>query len=46
MKQNLGKLDRVLIFGVLLEELIFAFTLGMYWSGMYEHVKWKKPIKT
>lgn len=25
-----------------LEELLFAFAFGMYWSGVYEHFTWKK----
>ena len=28
-----------------LEELLFAFTLGMYWTGVYEHVTWTAAIR-
>ncbi|MFB3889321.1 MAG: lycopene cyclase domain-containing protein [Candidatus Bathyarchaeia archaeon] len=36
---NLAALSGVLVVGVPLEELMFAFTFGMFWSGVYEHVK-------
>jgi len=36
---NLPALSGVLAFGVPLEELMFAFTFGMMWSGVYEHVR-------
>jgi Lycopene cyclase len=42
---NLNNLTHILIFGIPIEELIFAFTFGMYWSGLYEHLYWKKLIK-
>ncbi len=42
---NLDNLTHILIFGIPIEELIFAFTFGMYWSGLYEHIYWKKLIK-
>ena len=35
---NLSVLSGVLILGVPLEEILFAFTIGMVWSGMYEHI--------
>jgi Lycopene cyclase len=41
---NLNNLTHILIFGIPIEELIFAFTFGMYWSGLYEHLYWKKLI--
>lgn len=37
---NLEALTGILILGVPLEELLFAFTFGMYWSGLYEHLFW------
>lgn len=37
---NLSALSNVLILGIPLEELLFAFTFGMYWSGVYEHFSW------
>ncbi len=36
---NLAVLSGFLVAGVPLEELMFAFTFGMMWSGVYEHVK-------
>ncbi len=42
---NLSSLSGILIFKVPLEELIFAFTFGMMWSSIYEHIKWYKLIK-
>lgn len=39
---NLPALSGILIFGVPLEELMFAFTFGLYWSSVYEHISWKK----
>lgn len=37
---NLNALSNVLILGIPLEELLFGFTFGMYWSGIYEHFSW------
>lgn len=42
---NLSALTGVLILGIPLEELFFAFTFGMYWSGLYEHINWNKIVK-
>lgn len=39
---NLGAISGILILGIPLEELIFAFSLGFLWSSVYEHVKWSK----
>jgi hypothetical protein len=36
---NLPALSGILVFGVPLEELLFASTFGMMWSGVYEHVR-------
>lgn len=35
---NLSALSGILIFNVPLEEITFAFTFGMLWSGGYEHI--------
>ncbi|MBI2498809.1 hypothetical protein HYV88_01045 [Candidatus Woesearchaeota archaeon] len=43
---NFSAISGILIFGIPLEELMFAFTLGMYWAGLYEHINWKRVIKT
>ncbi len=42
---NLPALSSISILKVPLEELIFAFTFGMMWSSIYEHIKWFKLIK-
>lgn len=42
---NLSEISGILIFGIPIEELIFAFTYGMLWSSAYEHVKWYKAKK-
>tara|TARA_R110002049_G_scaffold191337_1_gene360276 strand:+ start:33831 stop:34547 length:717 start_codon:yes stop_codon:yes gene_type:complete len=42
---NLGNLTHILVLGIPIEELLFAFTFGMYWSGLYEHLYWKKLMK-
>lgn len=39
---NLNAISGILIFGVPLEELMFAITFGMLWSSYYEHIKWYK----
>jgi energy-converting hydrogenase Eha subunit A len=41
---NLPALSRVFVAGVPLEELIFAFTFGLYWSSVYEHLAWKRSL--
>lgn len=37
---NLDAISRILIFGIPVEELLFAFSFGFLWSSMYEHIKW------
>lgn len=39
---NLAALSKMLILGIPLEELLFAFTFGMLWSSIYEHFNWYK----
>jgi len=39
---NLPALSGILIFGVPLEELLFALGVGFLWSSFYEHWKWQK----
>jgi len=36
---NLSALSGILVLGVPLEELMFSFTFGMMWSGVYEHIR-------
>jgi hypothetical protein len=39
---NLAALSGIVLVGVPLEELMFAFTFGLYWSSVYEHLAWKR----
>ena len=39
---NLDALSGVSVLGVPAEELMFAFTFGLYWSSMYEHLAWRR----
>ncbi len=39
---NLAAISGILITGIPLEELVFAFTFGMLWSSIYEHINWYK----
>ena len=39
---NLSAISGILVLGVPLEELSFAFTFGMMWSSVYEHALWYK----
>lgn len=38
---NLKVISGILIFGIPLEELLFAFSFGFLWSSIYEHVTWR-----
>lgn len=38
---NFSAISGILIFGVPIEELLFALTLGMFWSSLYEHLTWR-----
>lgn len=42
---NLSAISGILILGIPIEELIFAYTFGMLWSSYYEHIKWYKLKK-
>jgi hypothetical protein len=39
---TLDNLSGWVIVGIPLEEYLFAFTFGMYWSSLYEHFTWHK----
>ena len=43
---NLKELTGILISGIPLEELIFAFTFGLMWSSVYEHIRWYRLKET
>jgi len=44
---NLDALSGVLVLGVPVEEVVFAMTLGLLWSGAYEHLFWLRadPVR-
>lgn len=37
---NLSSISGILILGIPLEELMFAFSFGLMWSSVYEHFNW------
>ncbi|MFA6076573.1 MAG: lycopene cyclase domain-containing protein [Candidatus Paceibacterota bacterium] len=39
---NLKAISGILVIGIPLEELLFAFSFGFLWSSIYEHITWKK----
>lgn len=39
---NLPALGGGLVYGVPLEELLFGFGFGLYWSSVYEHFTWSE----
>jgi len=41
---TLRALSGVLLAGIPLEEYLFAFTFGMMWSSLYEHMSWQKIV--
>ena len=42
---NLRALSGVLTLDVPMEELLFAASLGMMWSGLYEHLTWTRWVR-
>ena len=38
---NLPQLTGIGVFGIPIEELLFGFTFGMYWTSVYEHLTWR-----
>jgi hypothetical protein len=42
---NLKALSGVLVYGLPLEELLFGFSFGLFWTGVYEHFTWKRSIE-
>lgn len=41
---NLGALSGIILLKAPLEELLFAFSFGMYWAGVYEHFTWRRSV--
>ena len=42
---NFSAISGILILSIPLEELLFAFSLGMLWSSFYEHIYWYRALK-
>ena len=40
----LPALSGLLIYGIPLEELLFGFAFGLYWTSVYEHFTWNKSV--
>jgi hypothetical protein len=41
---NLGALSGLFVGPIPFEELAFASTFGIYWSGVYEHFSWRRTV--
>lgn len=41
---NLRSLSGTEIFGMPMEELLFACSFGCYWAAVYEHVTWRQSV--
>ena len=41
---NLKALSGIMIFGLPIEELLFGFSFGLMWTGVYEHFTWKRSV--
>ena len=41
---NFKTLTGVRIYGLPLEELLFGFSFGLMWTGIYEHFTWKRSV--
>lgn len=41
---NLKALSGGVIYGLPLEELLFGFSFGLMWTGIYEHFTWKRNV--
>jgi Lycopene cyclase len=39
---NLKALSGIVIYGLPIEELMFGFSFGLVWTGIYEHFTWKR----
>ena len=43
---NLPALSGMVPFGLPLEELLFGFGFGLFWTGLYEHFSWHRSVPT
>ena len=41
---SLKALSGIVIYGLPIEELMFGFSFGLFWTGIYEHFTWKRSL--
>jgi len=41
---NIPAISGIFVFGIPIEELMFALGLGFFWSSIYEHITWHKVV--
>ena len=41
---NLKALSGIVVYGLPMEELMFAFSFGLFWTGIYEHFTWRRSV--
>ena len=41
---NLPALSGILIYGLPIEEPLFGFSFGLFWTGLYEHFTWRRSV--
>ena len=41
---NLDALSGLVLAGMPVEELLFGFCFGLFWTGVYEHFNWRKSV--
>lgn len=41
---NLKALSGIVIYDLPIEELLFGFSFGLVWTGIYEHFTWKRSV--
>jgi hypothetical protein len=41
---NLNALSGIVIYGLPIEELMFGFSFGLFWTGIYEHFTWRRSV--
>lgn len=42
---KLDELSGFTALGIPVEEYLFAFSFGMYWAGVYEHLTWHRSVR-
>jgi Lycopene cyclase len=41
---NLKDLSGIVVYGLPSEELLFGFSFGLVWTGVYEHFTWRRSV--